>query len=664
MLLPLRVLIVEDSDDDTALVLRALRKDGYDPAPLRVETEAAMRQALERQPFDLVIADFSLPRFSAPAALALLQEMALDLPFLIVSGTVGDEAAVAAMRAGAHDYLMKSNLARLSAAVQRELRDATQRRLRREAESAWHASETYLRAVVDNVAEGLITLDERGRIESFNPAAERIFGYTSAEIVERHFGRLLAEDAGALRPSGRTREILGRRKDGATFPMELALSETRLGERSVRVAVFRDITERKRAEAEREELLAREHEARTQAESASRAKDQFLSALSHELRTPLTPILLWLRLMRTKPMDEKARARALEVMEHNTRLQAQLVEDILDLSRIITGKFRLDVRDARLVEIGESVVDLARPSAALKGIRLDFTAEDAPEVVVGDPARLQQIMWNLLANALKFTPEGGRVQLTLKGDEARARITVTDTGEGISSDFLPHVFDRFRQADGSTTRSHGGLGLGLAIVRHLVELHGGTVRAESPGIGKGATFTVDLPIGDPRRRAHEAEEPRPRAHGAAPDGTCALDGLRVLVVDDDADTREALTMVLEECKAAVTAVASAADAIRTMDRSLPDVLVCDIGLPAEDGYALIRKVRAREPGQGGRIPAVALTGYAQVEDRRRALRSGFQAHVSKPLDPEELTAVVSTLARGSGESPPTASALRRVAPRP
>ncbi len=648
---PLRVLSVEDSPDDAELIGCALRRGGYEPVIARVETAAAMRDALERERWDVVVADFSLPGFSAPAALALLTEMQLDLPFIIVSGTVGEEDAVAAMRAGAHDYLMKGNLTRLPAAVQRELREAAHRTARRDAERALRSSETFLRAVVDNVAEGLIVLDERGNVESFNPAAERIFGYTAAQVIGAHVTRLVdGPTPGAplslAQLTGPAREIVGQRRDGTTLPLELALSPMRLGDRNLIIAVLRDITERKRAEAQHEWLLAREQAARVEAESANRAKDEFLSTLSHELRTPLTPTLVWLRLMRTRRPDEATLDRALAAIERNTQLQVRLVEDILDLSRIITGKFHLDLHDVPLAGIIASAVDLARPSAETKDLRLEITIGPGTHLVSGDAARLQQVVWNLLSNAIKFTPKGGVIEIRLERSDDRARIVVTDTGLGIDAGLLPHVFDRFRQADSSSTRKHGGLGLGLAIVRHLVELHGGVARAESRGEGQGATFTVELPQQDPEKTSRVAKQtPAARGPGVAVDRVPVPEGVRVLLVEDDTDTRDVLEMALRRCKADVTAVGSAADAVAAIDRSLPDVLVCDIGMPGEDGYALIGKLRARPPERGGRIPAIALTAFVQVEDRQRALRAGFQAHVAKPVDPADVAAVVWSLAR-------------------
>lgn len=411
-----------------------------------------------------------------------------------------------------------------------------------------------------------------------------------------------------------------------------------------------DITERKQAEQEREQFLAREQAARTEAETANRMKDEFLATLSHELRTPLNAMLGWTQLLRTRKLDEVTYARALETVDRNTRSLASLIEDVLDVSRIIRGQLRLNVRPVQLVSVIEAAIDSARPAAEAKIIRLQPVLDPATGPVAGDSDRLQQIVWNLLSNAIKFTPKQGRVQVLLEQINSHVEITVSDTGKGISAEFLPYVFERFRQADSTTTRTHSGLGLGLAIVRHLVELHGGTVHAESLGEGQGAMFIVKLPLMPVRLSSSDPERVHPRAGSGVPFGDLpSLDGLQVLVVDDEADAREFITAVLEQCGAAVTAIASAKEALEVIEPKL-DVLVSDIGMPEEDGYALINQVRSLTPEQGGRIPAAALTAYAREEDRTKALLAGFQLHVSKPVSPAELAAVVANLAGRTGKS--------------
>jgi len=390
--------------------------------------------------------------------------------------------------------------------------------------------------------------------------------------------------------------------------------------------------------------------ARKQTEEASRLKDEFLATVSHELRTPLTAVLGWSHLLRSGQLKGGDAERALETIERNARAQAQLIEDLLDVSRIVTGNLRLDVRPVEPASFIDPAVEALRPAAEAKGVRLQKVIDTGLSTVAGDPARLQQVVWNLLSNAVKFTPKGGRVQVRLERVDSHVEIAVSDTGAGIDPEFLPHVFERFRQADQKTTRAHGGLGLGLAIVRHLVELHGGTIDAESGGEGHGATFTVRLPVAPLHQREEEGERVHPAARNTLPPYECPerLDGLRVLVVDDEPDARELLKVGLGQCGAQVTAASSAREALEALARVSPDVLISDIGMPGEDGYELIRRVRALPAGEGGEVPAVALTAYARIEDRMRALRAGYQMHVAKPVELAELVAVMLSLLRRGG----------------
>jgi CheY-like chemotaxis protein len=386
-----------------------------------------------------------------------------------------------------------------------------------------------------------------------------------------------------------------------------------------------------------------------QAEDANRMKDEFLATLSHELRTPLTSILGWARLLSNGQLDEANTARAIETIERNANAQSQLIEDILDVSRVITGKLRLEVQTVDLASVIESSIDAVLPAAEAKGIRLQRVLDSGASMVSGDPARLQQVIWNLLSNAIKFTPRDGRVQVKLERVNSHVEIVVTDNGQGISSDVLPFVFERFRQADSTSTRAHGGLGLGLAIVRHLVEMHGGTVEVESQGESHGSTFIVKLPLivvrSVNRRNTDNSERVHPTASAGSP-FNCPpeLDGLRLLVVDDEEDTRTLLKMVLEMCGASVTTASSAREAIAALRETRHDVLISDLGMPEEDGYALIKQVRALAEKDGGNTPSAALTAYARVEDRMKVLRSGFQIHIPKPVEPAELVAVVANLA--------------------
>ncbi|HSE98792.1 MAG TPA: ATP-binding protein, partial [Blastocatellia bacterium] len=404
---------------------------------------------------------------------------------------------------------------------------------------------------------------------------------------------------------------------------------------------------------EQSRLREEAQQARIAAETASRVKDEFLATVSHELRTPLNAILGWAGVMRKSILDASVMSRAIEIIERNAKSQSQLIEDLLDVSRIITGKLRLDVGPVELAPVIEAALDVIKPTAEVKGVRLEPILDTRPGLISGDSTRLQQVVWNLLSNAVKFTPRGGRVMVRLERNNSRMEITVSDTGQGISPQFLPYVFDRFRQADSSFTRQHGGLGLGLAIVRHLVELHGGSVEVYSPGEGKGATFKVRLPL----MLVHGSNQPQPGIAATEGQGRqdedlfdCPpmLDGLQVLVVEDESDARDMMRLLLEECGAKVKAVASVAEALEAMRAGKPDVVLSDIEMPGEDGYSFIRKVRALPPDQGGLIPAVALTAHARSDDRLKTLGAGYQAHVAKPVSVDELLVVIASVTGRAG----------------
>jgi len=394
------------------------------------------------------------------------------------------------------------------------------------------------------------------------------------------------------------------------------------------------------------------------AQDANRLKDEFLATVSHELRTPLTAMLGWAQMLQGGTLDEETARRAIASIERNAKFQAHLIEDLLDISRISTGKLRLDTRPVELAHVIEASLDSVRPAADAKNIRLRRALDWKAGLISGDPDRLQQVVWNLLSNAIKFTPRGGLVEVVLERKDSQVQVAVTDTGQGISPEFLPYMFDLFRQGDSSITRSHGGLGLGLAIVKHMVEMHGGTVEATSAGEGQGATFAVTFPIVGGRMTSEGSVDGvllPAGAHDSELSPIPELTGLSVLVVDDEPETRELLIEILSKCGADVRASGSARDALETLKHWKADVLVSDIGMPGEDGYELIRQVRAMDPQQGGRIPAVALTAYARGEDRLRALSAGFQMHVAKPVEPAELAAVVASFAwqagKGRGRQP-------------
>lgn len=404
------------------------------------------------------------------------------------------------------------------------------------------------------------------------------------------------------------------------------------------------ITDLQRSEEAREQLLLRAERARAEAEAANRIKDEFLATLSHELRTPLTSLLGWSSVLREPNCEEAVLNQGLEAIDRNARVQAQLIDDLLDVSRIVSGKLNLEVRPLDIASVTRAAINVVRPAADAKDIRLHYSAQPGLGAISADSARLQQIIWNLLSNAVKFTPRGGEIFVRVERDGTNAKVVVRDTGQGIDREFLPRVFDRFRQADSSTTRNFGGLGLGLAIVRHLVELHGGTVLAESDGVGKGATFSAIFPI------LADRTEPIAIAHSGEFHASelRSLEGLRVLLVDDEPEAREIITTVLARTGAEVTSCTSASEALNKLAEWSPDVLLSDIAMPDEDGYSFIRKVRALPRTKGGDVPAAALTAYARDEDRQQALAAGFQMHIAKPISSSQLVMMISTLAGREG----------------
>ena len=400
-------------------------------------------------------------------------------------------------------------------------------------------------------------------------------------------------------------------------------------------------TERKRAEERLAELLDSERAARGEAERANRLKDEFLATLSHELRTPLNAVIGWARMLQSGRLDQNSATHALEVIERNAWAQKQIIEDILDVSRVITGKLQLKVSPVDLVAIVDAALDAVRPAMEAKEIKIETLLDSSLRLISGDPDRLQQVIWNILSNAAKFTPAGGKVEIAVGQNNAHVEIQVRDTGPGIDEAFLPHVFERFRQADGSTTRTHGGLGLGLAIVRHLVELHGGTIAVDNRSDGPGAVFTIRLPLPSGELRAESLinaasvfKEIQPEPPG--------LQGLRILIVDDETDALDLISMELAQHGANVTGVNSAEAALESLSQDMFDILISDIGMPQMDGYDLIRQIRKREDDTQ-RIPAVALTAYARVQDRMRAILAGYSTHVAKPVEANELVTVVASL---------------------
>ncbi|OKH23135.1 ATP-binding protein [Chroogloeocystis siderophila] len=436
-------------------------------------------------------------------------------------------------------------------------------------------------------------------------------------------------------------EAINYHKDGTEFFVEWNITPIRNINHSIThfIAIQRDITTRKHMEQERDRLLQREQAMRTEAEAANRVKDEFLATLSHELRTPLTPILGWSKLLQSNKLPEDKLQEALVSIEQHAKRQAQLVDDLLDISRIIQGKLTLNLTAVSLVTLISEALETVRLAAEAKSIQIKTTLNATVGQVMGDASRLQQVIWNLLSNAIKFTPESGLIAVELERVERYAQVTISDNGQGIQPDFLPYVFDRFRQEDSSITRRFGGLGLGLAISRQIVEAHGGTIAVQSPGVGQGATFILKLPlITTPQKLPANTEPPKPDLD---------LSHTKVLVVEDDAGTQEFVTFVLEQYRAKVTRASTAVDALNTLPRFQPDLLVIDIGLPQIDGYALMRQIRNLSPEKGGQIPAIALTAYASDRDRQQALAAGFQKHLPKPIEPYDLVAVVAELTKYS-----------------
>ena len=556
------------------------------------------------------------------------------------------------------------------------VRDITEHK---RAEEAAHDAYQRINFHVENSPLAVVEWDHDFRVSRWSDSAERLFGWTAEEVTGKHvcdWHFVFDEDVDAVEQvTNRQRvgeEVQGVQrnrnytKDGAVLYCEWYNSVLRdeAGNLVSVLSQILDVTARKRGEEERTALLERERDARRQAQEADRLKDEFLATLSHELRTPLTSILGWAILINKGEIEEANFERAIETIERNARSQARLIDDLLDVSRIITGNLRLDIRTTNLVSVVKTAKDGLLPTADAKRITLQTEFEGETCLVKGDTNRLRQVIWNLVLNAIKFTPRGGSVTISVGCFDPYVRLKVSDTGEGIPSEFLPYVFDRFRQAEGSLTRKQGGLGLGLAVVRHLVELHGGHVSAESPGPGQGSTFTVELPLAEDRRdpsRAQLRRQENERRRNAA-SGVPGVDisGVRVLLVEDDVDTRSLLVLTLKRRGADVSSASSSAEALRLFDRTDDqsdsdthsagsanrrpfDVIVSDIGMPDEDGYQFMSKIRALTPEQGGLVPAIALTGYATRKDEERALAAGYQRHLAKPVEPEDLVAAIANL---------------------
>jgi len=524
-------------------------------------------------------------------------------------------------------------------------------------------SDRRYRALVELSPDALF-VNVNGRIVYANAAAGRLFrAGSAAELVGKRPLDLVATESLALVES-RTLQLKmpgailepveqrWKRFDGTMIEVESVAAEVSWqGGQGIQI-ILRDITARKSEDRERASLLASERAARSLAEHANRMKDEFLATLSHELRTPLNAILGWSNLLRHNGGSAADIEQGLDVIERNARIQTKLIEDLLDMSRIVAGKLRLEVQQMMAIGFVEQALLTIGPTAEAKGISITQDLDVNAGPIYGDPQRLQQVVWNLLTNAIKFTPRGGTVHVSLSRVDANVEIAVTDSGQGIAPEFLGSVFDRFRQADASITRRHGGLGIGLSIVKQLVELHGGTVEATSAGDGKGATFIARLPIATGQMRHESPIQPvAPSVRDEPPSRIdINLSGLKILVVDDQPDATNLVSRVLTECGATVIPATSAESALAAVQEEKPDVLLSDIGMPGVDGYELLRQIRLLPPEQGGRVPAIALTAFARSEDRTRSLLAGYLVHVSKPVEPRELVATVASLVGRTGQA--------------
>lgn len=638
------ILNVDDTPASRYAKTRILRQAGYRVIEVSTGGEA-LRAVREEQP-NLVLCDVNLPDMNGIDVCRAIKADPLtrSLPVVQISATfVTPHDQIVGLEGGAEIYLTEPIEAlELTTVVKVLLRLHSIERGLVQSEARW-------RSFVDSNLVGVV-ICRFDRIIEANDAVLRLLGYTREEVENPGISWRAITAPESLERSEAARMQLRQQGTCAPFEKEYIRKDgsrvwAMVGAATIPdaqdrwMAFILDISDRKHAAREREAAFQREHEARKQAEEATRLKDEFLANLSHELRTPMNAIIGWTHLLRTGRLDENQRQRAMESIDRGARSQAKLIEDLLDVSRIVSGKLSLTMTPVDLRAVLNAAIDSQRPAAQAKNIRIEMDAASPDCAVIGDVGRLQQVFLNLLTNAVKFTPSAGHVAVKLECGEG-ARVSVTDSGEGIAPEFLPYVFDRFRQADGTSTRSHTGLGLGLAIVKHVVEMHGGSVNAESRGRGQGATFTVTLPLAgavDSPPRGPIAER-MPGNYG--PQGGL---GVRVLVVEDDIETRDMLAAILERAGFSYRVATRASEALSVLDDWQPDVIVSDIGMPDMDGYDFVRLLRARPQAQGGGIPALALSAFARSEDRNLALRSGYQAHVAKPVEPADLVQAITAL---------------------
>lgn len=628
-----RILIIDDNQYDRALALREIKKFFPKLHYREILDEASLNAALTEKNFDLVVTDYQLLWITGLEILYRIKKQMPNCPVVMFTGTGSEEIAVEAMKAGLDDYVIKTprHYVRLAAAV----RSAWQRWQQKQALEEF--KQTYYR-FFERVPLGLYRQNSMGEILEANSTLTQLFGYIRTQdlqgktLVDCYVEpQLYLQWQQQLEQTETVAEFEGqvRRLDGETIwiRQNAIAVKNNLGIVIGYEGAISDITSRKKAELERIQLLKRERQAREEAEAANRIKDEFLATLSHELRTPLNAIVGWMQLLQSGKMSPSQIDKALDVIDRNARAQNKLIEDLLDVSHIVRGTLKLDLEPVNLVEIIKASLDTVSPGIKAKNLQV-ITEFDAEVVIVnGDEKRLQQVFWNLSINALKFTPENGRITINLTVQERSVSVEIKDTGRGIAPEVLPYVFDRFRQAETkSSTRTKGGLGLGLSIVHHIVVAHGGDVIADSPGVDRGAIFTVKLPL---------LQQPTDKALVDADDDVLSLQGLKILLVEDEADSREVFTLTLEQHGAEVTAVESVKQALAIYEREQVDVLISDLAMPDEDGYSLINTIRNGED-EKSQIMAIALTAYASEEDKQRALAAGFNLHISKPVQFDNL----------------------------
>jgi PAS domain S-box-containing protein len=656
------ILNVDDFEPGLYAKSRALRLAGFEVYEA-MTGEDALRLIQELKP-QLVLLDVNLPDVSGIEICRRIKtDPSINSILVIQTSATFTEVRdrVRGLEGGADAYLTEPIEAEeLIANIRAILR-------LREAERQVREREAWLKTVMSSIGDAVITTDLERRVTLINPVAQEMVGWTEAEAEGRPLTevfRIINEETRQSSESpvlrvlregssvGLASNALLVARDERETPVDGSAAPIRDEHGNIIgvVLTFRDVAERKRIEKARERLLVYEQEARREAdvarrraEEASRAKDEFLATVSHELRTPLNHMLGWITMLRSGKLQSEKTQKAFDTIERNVRAQGRLIDDLLDVSRIISGKLLIEPSRIEIAKVVEAAAESIGPAAEKKGVNFKTTLAPEAGMVLGDPDRLQQAIWNLLTNAVKFTPEGGHVELRLTRVNSQIEIAVIDDGPGITPDFLPHVFDRFRQKDATSARQHGGLGLGLAIVRHLAELHGGSVRVESEGESRGTTFTITLPVAT----AHAAPPGKARGSSIISESytnSPSLDGVRVLLVDDLAEARELITFALVNSGAEVRTADSAAEGLSVLREWRPDVILSDIAMPSEDGYAFIRKVRKLSEEKGGTIPAAALTAYVGSKERLKSIEAGYQAYITKPVEWSELLMIVASLA--------------------